>query len=384
MKKGSPLSKTRQSLLHQFFLKLWYQQSLTSRLLSLCLLPLASVYQSIARSRRRHQSQRAKALSVPVVIVGNITVGGTGKTPVVIALAAALKAHNIQVGIISRGYGGSHDQSERVKPLLVSPQTSVTISGDEALLIAKETLCSVVISRNRREAAEYLLSITPQLDVIISDDGLQHYQLYRSLEIVVVDNKRGLGNQYCLPAGPLREPIERLEDVDWVLFNTQIDDTCDSTRQLITAVLPTIQCQRASVCLKPNSWLNVGLQTCHELDEPTWLKAHRATSQPLVTAIAAIGNPQRFFDTVARLGIVANDLAFDDHHGYAADDFEADADNIVLMTSKDAVKCASFANKYVWALNVSLQLPQALIDDVLNVIGKPHKAASTKNSPIKN
>jgi tetraacyldisaccharide 4'-kinase len=384
MKKGNPLSKTRQSLLHQFFLKLWYQQSLTSRLLSLCLLPLASLYQSVARIRRRQQSQRARALSVPIVIVGNITVGGTGKTPVVIALAAALKAHNVKVGIISRGYGGSHDQSAEVKPLLVCPQTSVTISGDESLLIAKETLCPVVISRNRQEAAEYLLSITPQLDVIISDDGLQHYQLYRSLEIVVVDNKRGLGNQYCLPAGPLRESIERLEEVNWVLFNTQVNDNCDSTRQLINAALPTLKCQRASVCLEPNSWLNVGLQTWHELDEPAWLSAHKATSQPLVTAIAAIGNPQRFFDTVAALGIMANNLAFDDHHGYAADDLEADAENIVVMTSKDAVKCVSFANKYVWALNVSLQLPTALVNDVLSIIGELHKASSTKNSSIKN
>lgn len=378
------MSKTRQSLLHQFFLKLWYRPSLSSRLLSLCLLPLASVYQAITQIRRRRLCRRAKVLSVPVIVVGNITVGGTGKTPVVIALTAALKARNIDVGIISRGYGGSHSKNTGVKPLLVTPQTSVSVSGDEALLIAKETLCPVVISRNRSAAAEYLLHTRPQLDVIISDDGLQHYQLYRSLEIVVIDNKRGLGNQHCLPAGPLREPIERLEQVDWVLLNTQVGAVCDSTKQLITAALPAIKCQQASVCLEPISWLNVGLQSWHELDEPAWLRAHKATRQPSITAVAAIGNPQRFFDTVAALGIVANDLAFDDHHGYQVDDFTADVDNVVLMTSKDAVKCASFANHYVWALNVSLQLPPALVDDVLTVIAKPPKGFPTKNSSTKN
>ena len=370
MKKGNPLSKTRQSLLHQFFLELWYQPSFCSRVLSVCLLPLASLYQSIASIKRRRHSRHAKALTVPVIVVGNITVGGTGKTPVVIALADALKAHKIHVGIISRGYGGSHDQSSQVEPLLVTPQTSVNVSGDESLLIAKETLCPVVISRNRCKAAEYLLSIAPQLDVIVSDDGLQHYQLHRSLEIVVVDNRRGLGNRYCLPAGPLRESVERLDEVDWVLFNTQVGDTCDSTKQLITAMSPKTKYQSAAVCLKPSSWLNVGLQTWHELDEPAWLRSHKATSQPTVTAIAAIGNPQRFFDTVAELSIAANDLAFNDHHGFASDDLETDADNIVVMTSKDAVKCSSFANKYVWALNVSLELPKALVDDVLNTIAK--------------
>jgi tetraacyldisaccharide 4'-kinase len=378
------LSKTRQSLLHQFFLKLWYRPSLPNRLLTLCLLPLASVYQVIAQIRRRQLCRHAKVLSVPVIVVGNITVGGTGKTPVVIALTAALRARNIDVGIISRGYGGSHSKNAGVKPLLVTPQTSVTVSGDEASLIARETLCPVMISRNRSAAAEHLLSTRPQLDVIISDDGLQHYQLYRSLEIVVIDDERGLGNQHCLPAGPLREPIERLEQVDWVLLNTQVGTACDSTRQWTTAALPTIKCQQASICLEPTSWLNVGLQSWHELDEPAWLRAHKVTRQPSVTAVAAIGNPQRFFDTVAALGIVANDLAFDDHHGYLVDDFEADVDNIVLMTSKDAVKCASFANRYVWALNVSLQLPPALVDNVLTVIGKSSGEFSTNNSSIKN
>ena len=134
----------------------------------------------------------------------------------------------------------------------MSPQTSVTLSGDESLLIAKETQCPVVISRHRGAAAEYLLSRFPEIDVIISDDGLQHYKLYRSLEIVVVDNKRGLGNQFCLPAGPLREPIERLAEVDWVLFNTQEGDACDATKKMITSALPTANCQLASVSLKPS------------------------------------------------------------------------------------------------------------------------------------
>jgi tetraacyldisaccharide 4'-kinase len=370
------LSKSRQSLLHHFFLKLWYQQGFQSRLLSYCFLPLASLYKLIASIIRTQDSRQARQLSVPVIVVGNITVGGTGKTPVVIALAAALEAHNKCVGIISRGYGGSHDRNASVRPLLVSPQTPVNLSGDESLLIAKETQCPVVIGRNRREAAEYLLSMFPEIDVILSDDGLQHYKLYRSLEIVVVDNKRGLGNQFCLPAGPLREPIERLAEVDWVLFNTQEGVFCDATKNMITSALPRAKCQLAFVSLKPNTWLNIGSQLRYELNEPTWYQAHSQTSQQKVTAIAAIGNPQRFFDTVASLNIKANTLAFDDHHEFAADDFVADVDNLVLMTSKDAVKCASFANEYCWSLSVTLQLPKTLIDDVLRLINKPHKDSS--------
>lgn len=370
------MSKSRQSLLHQFFLKLWYQQGWQSRLLAYCFLPLSSLFKRLGRIKRTQDSKKAKQLSVPVIIVGNITVGGTGKTPVVIALASALGVRHKRVGIISRGYGGSHDSNAGVTPLLVSPQTSVTVSGDESLLIAQQTQCPVVISRDRSEAAQYLLSIFPEIDIIISDDGLQHYKLYRSLEIVVIDNKRGLGNQYCLPAGPLREPIERLSDVNWVIFNTQEGDACKATQQMITSALPNLKCQLASVSLKPDTWLNIGLQTCYELDKPSWYIAHNETSQTIVTAIAAIGNPQRFFDTVASLNIKANDLAFDDHHKFSVNDFVADADNVVLMTAKDAVKCAGFANEYCWALNVSLQLPEALIDDVLRLVNKPHKDSS--------
>jgi tetraacyldisaccharide 4'-kinase len=334
------------------------------------------LYQFIAKIKRKQESQYAKQLSVPVIVVGNISVGGTGKTPVVIALAAALKSHHQRVGIISRGYGGSHEQSASIKPLLISPQTSVTLSGDESLLIAQQTQCPVVICRNRAAAAEYLLSTAPDIDVIISDDGLQHYKLYRSLEIVVVDNNRGLGNQYCLPAGPLREPIERLEQVDWILFNTAADDSCEPIKQVITSALPNKKCQLASVSLTPDKWFNIGLKTWHELDAPNWYSLHKQTGKPKLTALAAIGNPQRFFDTVAALGLNANMLAFDDHHKFAASDFLADADNVVLMTSKDAVKCVNFANQYTWALNVSLKLPASLIDDVLSIINRSQKVSS--------
>ncbi len=370
------MSKSKQSLLHQFFLNLWYEPSLKNRLLSYCFSPLSLLFKSLASIKRSQDTQAAKKLPVPVVVIGNITVGGTGKTPVVIALATALQAQGKSVGIISRGYGGTHSKSEPASPLLVDSQTSVLVSGDESLLIAQETQCPVVIDRDRSRAAEYLLKQFPNTDIIISDDGLQHYKLYRSLEIVVIDNKRGLGNQFCLPAGPLREPVSRLESVDWILLNTQElnsqeADNCEPLKETVSQAFPNGQFQLASVSLQPTQWLNIGLQQHYELQEPSWYQAHIDTGQPKVIAIAAIGNPQRFFDTLNTLAINPQKVAFDDHHSFSSDDFSANARDIVVMTSKDAVKCSGFANEYCWALKVSLQLPQPLISDVLDLIDKP-------------
>jgi len=369
------LSKSKQSLLHQFFLKLWYEQSLTSSFFRYCLLPLSLLFKVLASNKRSQDIKSSKKLSVPVVVVGNITVGGTGKTPVVIALATALLADGKKVGVISRGYGGSHDKSNNTAPLLVNAQTSVLVSGDESLLIAKETQCPVVIDRNRSQAAEYLLKEFPNTDIIISDDGLQHYKLYRSLEIVVIDHSRGLGNQYCLPAGPLREPVSRLSSVDWVLLNTQQINkqeasNGESLRGIIKQALPNGKFQLASVSLQPSQWLNIGLQKHYDLQEPSWYQGHIDKGQPKVMAIAAIGNPGRFFDTLSALEVNPQKVAFDDHHSFSPDDFSASSEEVVVMTTKDAVKCVDFSNEHCWALQVSLQLPKSLISNVLDLIDR--------------
>lgn len=369
------MSKSKQSLLHQFFLKLWYEQSLIGFLVRCCLLPLSLLFRVLARSKQSQDIKASKKLPVPVVVVGNITVGGTGKTPVVIALATALLADGKKVGIISRGYGGSHGNGSNTAPLLVNAQTSVLVSGDESLLIAKETQCPVVIDRNRSQAAEYLLKEFPKTDIIISDDGLQHYKLYRSLEIVVIDHSRGLGNQHCLPAGPLREPVSRLNSVDWVLLNTQQKNTQafnggEVLQEEIKKALPSGKFQIASVSLQPSQWLNLGLQKYYSLQEPNWYQSHIDKGQPKVTAIAAIGNPARFFDTLGALKVNSQKVAFDDHHSFSPDDFSASAEDVVVMTTKDAVKCVDFSNEHCWALQVSLQLPKPLISNVLDLIGK--------------
>ncbi len=366
------MSKSKQSILHQFFLKLWYEPSLTSRLLSYCLSPLSLLFKLLASRKKSRDRQVARELAVPVVVIGNITVGGTGKTPVVIALAKALQAHDKKVGIISRGYGGTHDKSDSTSSLLVNADTSVLVSGDESLLIAQETGCPVVIDRNRSRAAEYLLKEFPNTDIVISDDGLQHYKLYRSLEVVVIDNKRGLGNLYCLPAGPLREPVSRLNSVDWVLLNTQPSHEQEAYKRkplqaMIRETLPDSKFQLASVNLQPSQWLNISLQKHYDLQEPSWYQAHIEKGQPTVMAIAAIGNPERFFDTLNTLEITPQKMAFDDHHSFSPDDFAASTEEIVVMTTKDAVKCAGFSNEHCWALKVSLQLPKQLIGDVLNL-----------------
>ncbi len=194
----------------QLFEYIWYK----SPFLGYLLWPLSWVFRLLAQQRKLSLiNRRAPDFSVPVIIIGNITVGGTGKTPLVIAVIEYLQAQGYQPGVISRGYGGNAEY-----PMQLNAQTTAAESGDEPLLIAQACNCPVVVSPNRYQACEYLLK-NNSVDVVISDDGLQHYALPRDIEIVVFDGQRGLGNGLCLPAGPLREPVKRLSSVDFVVVN---------------------------------------------------------------------------------------------------------------------------------------------------------------------
>jgi tetraacyldisaccharide 4'-kinase len=271
-------------------------------------------------------------ISAPVIIVGNISVGGTGKTPLVIWLAEFLQQQGYQPGIISRGYGGSHSRDSKL-PLLVTQHTAAQQCGDEALLLAQKTGCAVAVCRQRFLAAQYLVDHCA-CDIIISDDGLQHLALQRTVEIVVIDGQRGFGNQYCLPAGPLREPISRLQSVDFLLWNGAGDSE-----------------------VYPRAYI---MYFCGDEIVNLHNRSLRKTLSSLVGkpfhTIAAIGNPQRFFDRLNAAGLMFDTRVFPDHHHYCADDLQFEDDYPVLMTEKDAVKCYDLAAANHWMLPIHAQL----------------------------
>jgi tetraacyldisaccharide 4'-kinase len=273
---------------------------------------------------------------VPVVVVGNISVGGTGKTPVVIALVQALQARGVEVGVVSRGYGGSGNSS----PQRVSDDSVAAQCGDEPLLIYRRTGCPCMVAPGRAAAARALLE-QAQVDVIISDDGLQHYGLARDLEIALVDAGRGVANGFCLPAGPLREPVSRLQAVDFVLHRGGEDPA-------------------TAVSYEPDCLINVNNQA-HGPASPDTLGRR-------VHAVAGIGQPQQFFDGLAALGFDVQPHAFSDHHAYSAIDFQDLSALPVIMTEKDAVKCAGMAGANAWSLRINARLPERLIPAVQALI----------------
>ena len=334
----------------------WYRPQLT--LCTTLLLPLAWIYQWVTGWRRslyRRGALRAVKLPVPVVVVGNIVVGGTGKTPLVIALVEALAARGWHPGVVSRGHGGSLTRSTS-EALVVTPYADPRLVGDEPLMLARAGIV-VAIGRDRAAAARSLRTAHPDIDVIIADDGLQHYALARDFEIVVFDAQRGLGNGHLLPAGPLRENVERLRTVNAVVITDGARDGTTST--VSPSPIPTPV--RAFVqTLEPGLFRQVNAPEVRAA-------ANRFIGRP-VHAVAGIGHPNRFFATLDSLKIDAIAHAFADHHQFTAADVAfADAEAI-LMTEKDAVKCASFADARCWYLPVRARVDSALIALVENTI----------------
>ena len=264
-------------------------------------------------------------LPVPVIIIGNITVGGTGKTPCVIWLARELTARGYQVGVVSRGYGGN----AAVWPQRVESGSDPAAVGDEPVLIARATGCRVAVGPNRVTAAQSLLD--PQgIDVLLCDDGLQHQALGRDMEIAVVDGHRGTGNGFCLPAGPLRERVNRLQTVDAVLINDGVWQYTDALRFSLVA------------------------QRVYQLTG----SAERSLedfSGERVHAVAGIGNPQRFFDLLADAGVIVTPHSLPDHASLRPADLKFRDEIPVLITEKDAVKCRLFASDNVWCVAVAME-----------------------------
>ena len=305
-------------------MQFWYSRSWIAWLLC----PFSLLFWLITTVRRalfRLNLLKSYRASIPVVIVGNLSVGGNGKTPAVIWLVQELTKCGLNVGVISRGYGSK----AKNYPLLVTPTSDPIEAGDEPVLIAARTQAPVCISPNRQQAIECLLQHT-KCDVIISDDGLQHYKLQRDFELVIMDAKRGLGNGFLLPAGPLRELPSRLKNVDIIITN-------GSENQYSDAVMT----------LKPQYAVNLVTKAQRPLNE---------FSQ--ATAIAGIGNPPRFFTMLQQHGIqLMETQAFQDHQSFSPELFaKFDKNRPLLMTEKDAVKCMTFAEEYWWYVPVTTEI----------------------------
>ena len=309
--------------------------------LYLLLLPFSLLYGLISNLLRlsyRWGWRKAWRAPVPVVIVGNLTAGGNGKTPVVIWLVQALQQRGLRVGVVSRGYGGKAEHY----PLVLGTDTTTREAGDEPVLIFQRTGAAVAVAPERRLAVEALVN-GGSVDIIITDDGLQHYALARDIEIVVVDGERRFGNGWWLPAGPMRERAARLKSVTAVITNGGRAQANELPMQLV-----------------PGQAVNL-------------LSGERRSAGELqnVVAMAGIGHPPRFFNTLRQLGVLMQkEVAFADHQNYSAEALNAltSPGQTLLMTEKDAVKARAFAADNWWYLPVDAVLPQDKSESLLNKI----------------
>jgi tetraacyldisaccharide 4'-kinase len=301
---------------------------------SLLLAPLSLLFRLLAGTRRmayRLGLRRVRRFAVPVIVVGNISVGGTGKTPLVIWLADYLRQRGWRPGIVSRGYGGR----ARYWPQQVRADSDTASVGDEAVLLAAATGCPVCVGPDRPAAVEALLAHAG-VDLVLSDDGMQHYALGRDLEIAVIDGARRLGHGMLLPAGPLREPRRRLREVDMIVVNGGAPEAGEFAMKLAQPTLVSLHDEAPG-----------------DLRDFVGRRVH---------AVAGVGNPQRFFDLLLRLGIEIEPHPFPDHHAFTAADLRFEQDLPVLMTEKDAVKCRRLACRDCWVVRVRAQPDAAFVN----------------------
>lgn len=301
----------------------WYRR----RGWSLALAPLSGLYGAVVAVRRHAYARgwlRSVRVAVPVVVIGNVSVGGNGKTPLTAYTARCLCQRGLRVGIVSRGYGG---QAEHY-PLTVTQDVSAAQAGDEPVLLAARGDATVVVDPVRVRGAQALVA-EHDVDVIIADDGLQHYALQRDVEIVVVDAERGHGNGWLLPAGPLREPRRRIDEADVVLYNGASGDF---------TVVP---------------------EAARRIDGGGRAETLASFAGQRVHAVAGIGAPQRFFDMLRGYGMMVFEHAFADHHAFTAADIDFNDDKPVVMTEKDAVKCRAWVDRRHWFVPVDVRFESA-------------------------
>jgi tetraacyldisaccharide 4'-kinase len=297
------------------------------------LVPVYRLLRALDRAPYTSGWRKQQRLPVPVIVVGNITVGGTGKTPLVIALVEALRARGWRPGVVSRGYG-----RESNSPAVLDDCADAKKFGDEPVLIRVATSAPTAVGRDRVAAGKLLLQ-SNNCNVLLADDGLQHFPLFRNVEICVIDGERRFGNGLLLPAGPLREPLSRLDSVDFRVCNGGIP-------------------LAGEISMGWSGDIAVALATSSRQKSLSEFSGQR------VHALAGIGNPARFFASLRARGIEVIEHAFPDHHAYTRPDLFFDDDLPVLMTSKDAVKCLAFATPNHWQVPVRAQVPAEFFDAV--------------------
>ncbi len=332
----------------------WKRKTWQSYLLS----PLSSlVCWEAARRLKNFQQQNvaARQTQATVIVVGNVVVGGTGKTPFIVWLADQLKQSGFSVGILSRGYGAKNKEW----PRLVSVSDTAETVGDEPLMLSQKTNCPVAVSPKRTEALA-LLTEQHDCDYVISDDGLQHYALQRDIEVVMIDAERQFGNQMCMPSGPLREPLSRIEEVDFCVWNGLNEN--EQIPQLVYQQKTALKMQL----------LPVQFHKVADLQTSLSIEAFVAQfSQQETMAIAGIGNPQRFFNTLAELSLEFKTTAFADHHAFSRAELvglpASSSGNPIIMTEKDAVKCQDFAeaSDEWWYLKVETACSPSLVQAII-------------------
>lgn len=322
--------------------KVWFQNHFAKWIIVPLLLPLTIVFALISTCRRLAYNLglfKSVKVSVPVVVVGNIGIGGNGKTPLTLYLVQQLIEQGIKVGVVSRGYGSKAPYY----PYTVCEQSSAEQAGDEPLLIFQRTGVPVVIGADRIAGCESLIALG--CEIIIADDGLQHYRLRRDLELIVVDGKRLFGNGLLLPAGPLRETQRRMNKADYVIVNGE------NTLTMTLASTPIL-----TMNLKATKVVNVKTKQVIELEVflSDSVSDQNKSSGKVVNAIAGIGDPQRFFNTLKQCGFtLATTKGFIDHQVFSAEDLVLFDDKVpLLMTEKDAVKCTDFAKDNYWYLPI--------------------------------
>jgi len=325
-----------------FLQKAWYKKA--GWLILLWPLSLAFKLAVAMRRKTQQRIERPASHKVPVVIIGNISVGGTGKTPLLIELVKHFQKEGYNPGVISRGYGAKTQDF----PFQVEVDSDVLLCGDEALLIQHRTECPVVIDPDRESALQHLLEHN-KVDVVFSDDGLQHYKLHRDIEVVVVDGQRMFGNGLCMPAGPLREPVARLQEADFIVVN---GTPATALPQLVDARLMQIE---------PRFLVNL----CTGERRP--MAGAPFSMGNTVQAVAALGNPERFFSALAALPYQIKEFPFPDHYSFSESDFDSvklDAHQPIVMTEKDAVKCQPFARPNFWSLSVEVELSDEFVQNL--------------------
>lgn len=334
---------------------IWYGASPWST----ALLPLSWLFRGVVALRRwlyRAGLKQTSRAGLPVVVIGNLTVGGTGKTPLTLWLVEALAERGIRAGVASRGYGGDPGP----EPRLVARDSDPGIVGDEPLLIARRCGCPVVVHPDRVAAARALAA--EGVELVVADDALQHYRLARDLEIAVVDGRRGFGNGRLLPAGPLREPVSRLDATDFVLINGDGDRAPDGCRDVAATCF--------DFSLQPDALRRVA--TGDALPPESWRGRE-------VHAFAAIGHPERFFATLRALGMNVIEHPLDDHATIADADLPVADGFPIIMTEKDAVKFRPRGEVDAWYLAVSALPEPIAADEILGAVAALARNQDTRS-----